>query len=121
MDLLATTPRCFNHTQETGEACVRCGTFFCPACMQRPGLCFQCHARQKPSALAVASAVIGGLSFCGFFPGVLAIALASVELHRIAKGKSPEQGADWARAGRTLGAVSLLLGALVWLVWPRTR
>ncbi|MBE2249077.1 MAG: hypothetical protein IAE78_05960 [Myxococcus sp.] len=96
--------------------CARCGTFFCDACLDRSGLCGACSARQSPSALAVVSALVGAFSLCGFVWGVIAIALATIELGRIKRGTASARGADWARAGRTLGAVALLLGALVWLV-----
>jgi hypothetical protein len=98
------------------RACARCGTFFCEACIDRSGLCGTCVDRQSPSVLAVMSAVVGALSFCGFVWGVIAIAMATIELGRIERGTSPARGADWARAGRTLGAIALLLGALVSLV-----
>lgn len=64
----------------------------------------------------MASALVGAFSFCGFVWGVIAIALATLELERIRRGTASARGADWARAGRTLGAVALLLGALLWLV-----
>ena len=110
-------PTCPVHQQTTAtRPCTRCGTFFCDACFDVSGLCGACSAREAPSALAVASALVGAFSFCGFVWGVIAIALATLELERIRRGTASARGADWARAGRTLGAVALLLGALLWLV-----
>lgn len=107
---------CLTHPGAAAAICARCGTFVCSGCLTRSQLCAGCVARLRPSTLAIASAIVGGLSFCGFFPGIIAIILATIELGRISRGVSAEQGADWARGGRALGAIALLLGVVTALV-----
>ncbi len=108
-------PTCVAHPDAVARPCGRCGTFRCDACLDRAGLCTGCADRQQPSALAIASALVGALSFCGFVWGVIAIVLAAIELGRIARGSAPARGADWAKAGLTLGAVALFLGLLLFV------
>ncbi len=80
-------------------------------------MCAKCSLREErspASALAISAALIGALSVtCGFLPGLLAIALARFELHRIDRGQSPPGGRGWAQAAQLLGATALLLGLLL--------
>jgi hypothetical protein len=117
-EALSIRPPCVVHPGIAAGVCGRCGTFVCSACLGRAGICVECAARQQPSLLAVAATILGALSFCSFFPGILAIILGTIELGRIRRGSSPAQGADWARSGCVLGAVGLLLGGILALfVW----
>ncbi len=117
--------RCAQHPDRPALCiCDRCGTFCCAACIAGTGPCRSCRSREDttpPSALAVASAVIGlSALVCGFVPGALAIALAQLELHRIATGRAPESGRGWAQGGRALGIIALALGTLLFIAWACT-
>src|SRR5437588_12371541 len=95
---------CVYHPAAPASICERCGSFVCAQCLAQPELCVHCAAKLKPSRLAVACAALGFVSFCGFAPGVVAIILSGVELSRIAQGRAPKQGSDYARAGMVPGS-----------------
>lgn len=113
---------CALHPDRRARAiCGRCGTFCCADCLFVARLCRACSVHEDttpPSALAIAAALVGLASlFCGFVFGIVAIVLGQIELSRIAKGAAPATGQGAAQAGRALGALSLTLGALVFLSW----
>lgn len=99
-------------------ACVRCGTFICPACRrwlaEKPH-CRECIERigSKPSARATAAAAIATLGLGCLVVGPIAAILGALELRAIKAGAAPPAGESFAWVGLVLGAIEIV-AVLVW-------
>jgi hypothetical protein len=113
--------RCANHPETSAvEICTRCGSFICGACLEYTkseppvALCTACARREASlrgpgrSRVALGLAIAGCVTLC--FPlGVVAFALAQVELRALARGEVSERVRGTARAARVVGLVAVAL------------
>ncbi|MEW6020223.1 MAG: DUF4190 domain-containing protein [Pseudomonadota bacterium] len=77
----------------------------------------------KASGMSIAALVLGlvGLVPCFFgIPNILAIVFGAIELSKIKKGESSAKGRGFAMAGLIIGAVTLVLGALLTIISAAT-
>jgi len=114
---------CAEHRDERAlDACERCGTFFCGACLLLPRLlCGPCAEREGlagpkgPLARLSLGIALGSL-FPFFLPaGGLAVVLGSIELARIRARRSPPAGEKLAEWAVILGFIELAFAILVFL------
>jgi hypothetical protein len=115
--------RCAEHGDERAlDACQRCGTFFCGACLLLPRLfCGPCAEREGvagPKGRLARWAI--GIALGGLFPfflpaGGVALVLGSIELARIEARRSPAAGRRLAEWAVILGWVELAFAILFFL------
>jgi hypothetical protein len=117
--------RCGDHPDVQAKViCGRCGKFLCAACITpRAGgiFCPPCSKRFLPnldaSALSV-GAVICAFAGFGCAPlGLLAVALAIVDIAKVSRGSAPRGGWRMDALAIGLGLVSTAIGATIALTW----
>lgn len=72
----------------------------------------QTQQEQSPSGLSIAALVTGILGL-----GIVPIILGAVDMSRIKSGMSSEKGKGFDIAGIVLGAISVVAGIIVTIVW----
>lgn len=108
---------CAPHGEASVGSCTRCGAFICERCrrwMSEKPFCAECLKRlgDRPSREAVWALGLATLGLLLWVPALVAFPLAQRELERIAQGRAPEAGRDFASLARALAGFVGVVGAV---------